>query len=235
MPTSRPEARGMELLGYLGSAPAQVLAVDGDLAFVGLGIELAVIDVSDTSRPRRLDYLVLGGPVLDIAVADDVVYVAAGDNAGLYIIDASSPADLAVLNNLYAFSPLRGVAVSGDYAFVSTDQLHVLEIADPASPVEVATHQHPQDFTAAGKVAAVQGGHVYTLYRDYVKRAGGFRVVDCNTCHDCLPARSSHADTSCFCFGRSSFSNCAGGDGHGCQRVSSTGSSYGYAAEGCGY
>ena len=178
MPTSRPEARGMELLGYLGSAPAQVLAVDGDLAFVGLGIELAVIDVSDTSRPRRLDYLVLGGPVLDIAVADDVVYVAAGDNAGLYIIDASSPADLAVLNNLYAFSPLRGVAVSGDYAFVSTDQLHVLEIADPASPVEVATHQHPQDFTAAGKVAAVQGGHVYTLYRDYVKRAGGFRVVD---------------------------------------------------------
>ncbi|UCC75542.1 MAG: DUF11 domain-containing protein, partial [Anaerolineales bacterium] len=140
-PTPRPEARGMELVGYLGSAPAQVLAVDGDLAFVGLGIELAVLDVSDTSRPRRLDYLVLGGPVLDIAVAGDILYVAAGDNAGLYIIDASSPADLAVLNNLYAFRPLSGVAVSGDYAFVSTDQLHVLDVAEPASPVEVATHQ----------------------------------------------------------------------------------------------
>ncbi len=178
MPTPRPEPRGMELVGYLASAPAQVLAVDGDLAFVGLGIELAVLDVSDTSGPRRLDYLVLGGPVLDIAVAGDVVYVAAGDNAGLYIIDASRPADLAVLKNLYAFSPLSGVAASGDYAFVSTHQLHVLDVAEPASPVEVATHEYPQDLTAAGKVTAVQGGHAYTLYRDYINRTGGFRIVD---------------------------------------------------------
>ncbi len=173
------EAHNIDLVGYLGSSPAEVLAVQRNRAYVGSGNELSVIDISSPNAMARLGYVVLNGPVLDIAVAGEYVYVATGEGGGLAILDASNDTKLAVLGTLYEGLPLRGVAVSEGYAYVSTGFLHVLDLSNPATPVELSTFRYSSSFTTVErKVASLQSGYAYSIFRDMANNATGFRIVD---------------------------------------------------------
>ncbi len=177
--TPRIEPHDIELVGYLGSSPAEALAVQCNRAYVGLGNELSVIDVSNPNAMARMGYTVLNGPVLDIAAMGDHLYAAMGEGAGLVIIDASDDTKLSVLGTLYEGLSLSSVTISEGYAYVSTGSLHILDLSNPALPAEVSMYRHPASLTTVeGKEVSVQGGYAYSIFRDMANNATGFRVVD---------------------------------------------------------
>ena len=85
---------GMEIVGQVGGA-VRAVAVREQYAYIGLGPRLAVLDISDSSRPVFLGQTTLFSDIVQAVVAplsSIYVYVAAG-SAGLYIIDTSTPTE----------------------------------------------------------------------------------------------------------------------------------------------
>ncbi len=169
----------LELVGYLGPGRVTALAVQQGLAYVGFGIQMAVVDLSDTQNPQRLGYLVLPGYVVDVAVSREAVYAVTVGSAGLHVIDASDPASPVLLDTLLAGFPTDGVVVAGHYAYATDGRFHVLDITYPTAPQEVGSC----DFSGeppmiSGKVEAVADGHAYTIYHGGSTQSGGLRIVD---------------------------------------------------------
>jgi hypothetical protein len=188
--TPLPQSSGMqalELVGYLGTAQAQAVAIQGHYAYVGIDIELAVVDASDPKRPQRVGHLFLPEPVMDVALVKDTAqdqtyaYAVAGNGAGLYVVETTDPTELVVRGNYYSGSYVSAIAVAGDRAYVSGNVLHILDVTNPAAPVEVSTHSLTQG-TSRERVAAIVAGdpqsrtYAYMAYED--TRIYGFRVVD---------------------------------------------------------
>lgn len=170
------EIQGIELVGYLGGDQAQTVSVQGDYAYVGFGIQLAVVDVSDPGRPQRVGYVVLPNRVLDIAVADAYAYIATGFD-GLQVIDVSDPTQPTVIDTCYVSSHVNGVVTDDACAYASNGTLRVMDLSDPAAPVEVGAY-HPSDLSLVGKVLAVVGDYAYTVYDGSSSKSGGLRTVD---------------------------------------------------------
>ncbi len=74
-------------MGHLGGA-IEAMSVQGDYAYAGGRFGLTILDVSNPAQPVEIGHLAL--PVVDIEVAGDYAYIAAGD-AGLHLVDVSDP------------------------------------------------------------------------------------------------------------------------------------------------
>jgi hypothetical protein len=169
-----PNAENVELVGHIGGATVAVF-VQGNYAYVGMGPELAVLDISDPTHPVRVGYVVLSdmelSTVHDIYVAGNYAYVAA-DSAGLRVVDVSrSTAPVEV-----GYYDIQGyatdVAVAGNYAYVIDFMRHVLHIVDitnPVAPVNVGVYDPPGWIVPYDVV--VVGDYAYVAN-------GGLQVVD---------------------------------------------------------
>jgi parallel beta-helix repeat protein len=115
------------------------VAVQGDHAYVGVGMRLVVLDASD---PEALEEIgaaePLGWFVEDVAIAGTVACVAAG-GAGLYLVDISNPCQPKILGIYDTPGYAEGVTVVGRYAYVADGPggLRIVDLAEPAKPMEV--------------------------------------------------------------------------------------------------
>ncbi len=111
-----------------GEGVIRDIEVQGDLAFLaydkfdveglhGVFSEgaLAILDVTDVTKPVKLSEYASGGAGSDIVVRDEIVYLAAGD-AGMAIINVQDP-ERPTRVGLFD-SPCWGVEVHGDYAYL---------------------------------------------------------------------------------------------------------------------
>lgn len=148
----------VELVSHLGG-PAAAVVVRGNYAYVGMGPELAIMDISNPAQPTRVGYTVLLSPPTDIALAGNYAYVAT-QWAGLRIIDisnASAPTEVssyALGTNIYASS----VTITGTVAYVTagTIGLRIVDISNPLVPVTVGVYQGPawsNDVAVVGSLA----------------------------------------------------------------------------------
>jgi len=81
-----------ELAGQWGG-PTYAVAVVGNIAYIGSGPRLLVIDISDPANPTLLGQSpVLGDIVQDVVVSSGYAYVADGE-AGLQVINIADPAN----------------------------------------------------------------------------------------------------------------------------------------------
>lgn len=120
----------LELVGHAGG-PSNGIAVQNGYAFIGLGPELAVLDISDPHNPRRIGYSLLYDDVKDIAVSGQYAYAA---GSGLYIVDISSP-ERPVLRGSLPYEPAKRVKVQGQHALLmGSDFLLVVQIDPPGKP-----------------------------------------------------------------------------------------------------
>lgn len=139
-------------LVYIHSIPFEqghtnMAAVDGIL-FAGLTYGFEVIDFSDPFNPVSLALEQVSGPVNDLVLIDDLLYLAAGYD-GLVIFDVSDPANPAHLGELATPGTAEEVIIEFPYAFVADGPggLRVIDISDPASPTELAYFDHVLDAT----------------------------------------------------------------------------------------
>lgn len=144
------------------------IAVSGTTVYAGLrGSGWAAIDVTDPSVPALLSHEPdVSGQ--DVAVADDVLYVA--DVNGVQVFDVADPAaPIALVQDLVLPGSTQTVSVAGDYAYATglTAGLSILDVADPAATTEVTT----LDMDGRGYLA-VAGD------RAYVSASDGVHIVD---------------------------------------------------------
>jgi hypothetical protein len=147
-----------QAVGQIGG-PTQAVAVHGSYAYVGVGMRLVVLDVSNPSDLREVG----GTPpfphlVEDIAISGTLAYVAAG-GAGLRVVDVSNPALPIEIGAWDSRGYAQGVAVAGAIAYLADGPygLRVVDVSKPSQPVEVGS-AYPMNYAFD---VAVQGHYAY--------------------------------------------------------------------------
>lgn len=182
----------LEVVGQLGG-PSYAVEIQGDYAYVGVGVRLVVLDISDPSQPAVLGQSeVLQNFPLDIEVSGNHAYVTFATNPeflvsipDVAILDISDPAAPQLVGTHPMRGPANRIAVGGNYAYVTeggiwldaggyTDSgLRILDVSDPAAPVEVGFYRILIPANSVEEVVDVQvvGGYAYVIANYY--RAGG--------------------------------------------------------------
>ncbi len=127
----------LQLLHHLGGA-VTAIAVEGHLAYVGMGPRLVVWDVADPARPVRLGVSEpLSGLVEDLLVQDGFAYLSLWGQAGLGIVDVGDPLQPRDLGmNAAEFGQVSAMALLGPLLFVGTSyhDLHAMDLSRPEAP-----------------------------------------------------------------------------------------------------
>ena len=167
---ARADSVVVELAGQLGGA-CEAVDVVGDIAYVGSGPRLLVLNVSDASNPvllGRSDVLV--GVVMDVFVSGNYAYLA-DDHVGLQIIDVSDPNNPSWAGEYQTSGNGRGVAVAGNYAYVADyyDGLEIIDVSDPNNPSWVS------EYLTSGNARGVAVAGNYAYVADY---SYGLQIID---------------------------------------------------------
>jgi T5SS/PEP-CTERM-associated repeat protein len=153
----------IELTAQWGG-PARAAAVAGDLAYIGIGHRLVVLDCSDPGHPALLGQTdTLPGPISGIAVADNYACVTFWGE--LWVFDVSTPAAPEPAGSLVIGGEARNVLVSGNLAYVADGAgdagnpggLKIVDITDPHSPSLLGG----LDTAGETRAVAVQGSYAY--------------------------------------------------------------------------
>jgi hypothetical protein len=139
------------------------VAVQGSFAYVGVGPNLLVMNVSDPAHPSVVGQLrVLDGVVRSLTVVGNAIYAGVG-YAGLRVISIAAPAKPQVVGGIDTPGFSWNVRVVGNYAYIADgDQgLRIISIADPTKLREVAAYLTPGyvwDVAVAGTLAYLADG-----------------------------------------------------------------------------
>jgi hypothetical protein len=160
-PFSRPSEveRRPEFVGQVGGG-YEATALDGTVAYVGIGPRLTAIDMSDPARPSRLGETgAFPDVVQDVALRGRTAIVADG-RGGLRIVDVTSSTAPREVGALAWPAAAREVVVAGDVAYVAdvSAGLAIVDVSEPTDPRLLATIGD-----AGARSVAVGGGHAYVL------------------------------------------------------------------------
>ncbi len=166
------DAQNIRLVSQTGGR-IQAFFVVGARLYLGEGLRLTVLDVSDPSQPIVLGKSAfLPAAIRDLVVVGETAYIA-DDDGGLRILDISNPA-LPLEVGDYPADSIEKVTVAGDLAFLAAGysdgggELRIINIQNPAAPVLLGTYFSPADI---GDVAVVG-----TLA--YFNDTTGLRILD---------------------------------------------------------
>lgn len=162
---------------YSTSSPC--IDISGNIAVMGIGHTLAVLDISNPANPALLGEALperMYEYVNDVAISGSCAY-AAKDSLGLVIFDISDPTRPRRMGNVWTgtvtgepSSCAVGIVVSGDYAYVMDEYggFVVVDITNPSYPVRVASLPP----TRLGTGITLAGHYAY------VTSEGGMGIVD---------------------------------------------------------
>ncbi len=131
---------------WRGSVDAVAIRTDGPqtLAYVGSGVRLLILDVTDPGNIVELSSVLLEGVVRGIHVRDDYAYIAAGREGYLCIVDISDPCAPMVVSMGGDSTYQQGyvvVTLHGDRAYTLFDgriQPDCWDVSGPADPIRTS-------------------------------------------------------------------------------------------------
>ena len=97
-------------------------------------------NVSDATYPVKLNSIIASGPIMDLKIKENFLYVAAGKN-GVYIFDISNPQDPQKISSIISNDLAYSISVLDDFLYLSCgdEGFHILDIANPAVPREISS------------------------------------------------------------------------------------------------
>jgi hypothetical protein len=182
---------GWQVVGQIGG-PTQAVAVQGNYAYVGVGLRLVVLNVTD---PVTLTEVGTTAPfpyfVEDIAISGTRAYVAAG-GAGLRVVDVSDPANPTEIGAWDSPGYAEGVAVSGKTVYLADGPygLRAVDVSEPTNPIPLGA---AFDMNYAFEVA-VSGDYAYVA-------AAGAGLLIADVSDPAHPAEVGTLDTPGYAYG----------------------------------
>lgn len=164
-PTVTPFANQIsyEIIGQIGG-PASAVAVKSGVAYLGIGPQVLILDVSDPAVPRQIGQSgSFPDAVRDIALVDELVYVSAS-RGGLRIMDLAQPLEPRQVGFVPSQGSFGQVIVREKMAFVAEtlgeypdlqEVVRLFDVSVPASPRELGRLD--------GLLLDVQGSQVYVI------------------------------------------------------------------------
>jgi hypothetical protein len=157
-------------VGHLGGRMNVVFVHEG-YAYLGMGPELAILDVANPAQPARVGYILLPQEVQDVEVVGHLAYVVAG---GVHIVDVSiptAPREIGFYN-----TSASGLAVVNNKVYLASyDGLRILDVSDPTAPVELGFCAITQ---VTSKDVVVRGDKAYMATASTISWTGGLSIVD---------------------------------------------------------
>lgn len=179
------------MVGQVGG-PTQGVAVQGDFAYVGVGLRLVVLDVSNPITPTEVGSTTpFPYFVEDVVISGTLAYVAAG-GAGLRVVSILTPTAPVEVGFWDSPGYAEGVAVSGNTVYLADGPygLWTVDVSDPAHPTPGGS---AYDMNYAFEVAV--SGH-----RAYIAAAGaGLLVADVS--NPAQPVEVGGLDTPGYAYG----------------------------------
>ncbi len=180
-----------QIVGQVGGA-TRAVAVQGDYAYVGVGLRLEVLRVSDTAgffgvgNTNPFPHYVEG-----IVTSGTLSYVAAG-GAGLRVVDVSDPAHPMEGGAWDSPGYAESVAVAGGTLYLADGPygLRIVDVSEPAHPAEVGS---AYDMNYAFDVV-VEGSYAYIA-------AGGAGLLVADVSDPANPAEVAVLDTLGYAYG----------------------------------
>jgi hypothetical protein len=122
------------------AGPADLIKVNGSVAYVSAGKSLTLVDISDPAAPKRVGAYTFPELIWGFTVADTTVYVAA-DTYGLGILDASNAAMPVLRGALKTPGQAKNVALFGTKALVAdhVSGIDMIDVSTPARPVLIGS------------------------------------------------------------------------------------------------
>jgi hypothetical protein len=155
----------MPVLGVIGGAP-RAFAVHGDIAVVGVGLTVSVLDVSEPEYREIARSAPLPGMVYPIAFDGDFAYawLEAGEATDLAVLDLRDP-------RVPAPATTVGIGLGGDVAlgagrlYVGTgyERLDVFDVTDPRSPGLLGSYDDGNEWVHV----VAREDTVYAVCRDW--------------------------------------------------------------------
>ena len=125
----------IRLMGQVGGSLSSVV-VQGIYAYVGVGMRLIILDISNPVIPREVGVSVpLNGLVKDIKVVDSIAYVVSSE--GLWIFNVSDPTYPTKIGFYETPGFAEGITVVGHNVYVADGWagLCIIDISNPKNPV----------------------------------------------------------------------------------------------------
>ena len=146
-------------VSHLGGAGSEAVLVEGNYAYLGIGSDFTILDISNPSHPVRVGTLTVSETykLTDMAKRGPHVFVVGWD--GLHIIDVADVTwpILLISYQIVGYGNALSVALSGNYAYLGYGSgLRVLDISNPAKPEEIGVYSDlmgVQDIAVAGSYA----------------------------------------------------------------------------------
>lgn len=166
---SATELDSLVLEGQFGGT-VTAMATQGNYAFVGIGLRLVILNISDPSTPLFVgETPYFPDQVNDVAVLGNYAFVAC--DRGLRVVDITDPGNPTVIG-FHKFWYALGVDVVDNYVYIAEvyGGFHILDVADPSNPKLLGTYN-----TGYGIAVAVSGNYAYVASGGY-----GLRIININ-------------------------------------------------------
>ena len=126
-------------VGQWGGGPCYCVAVKGNYAYIGNGLTLQVLDVSNTGNPKVVGELLTNTLIRKVVVSGNYAYTI----SPFQIIDISNPTNPVLVSTVqptaeYPYPP-TAIIVQGNYAYVGDFYgfVVIIDVSDPSNPQEV--------------------------------------------------------------------------------------------------
>lgn len=122
------------LLGRWAWGPCMAVDVQGNLAVIGNGPSVHIVDVTNPASPEMIGGYVTTGLVADVVIRDNLVYVT--DGYGLLVLDISNPHSPQRVGSVAIGGISFQIVVEDSFAYVTTlgGALQIVDIGDPSQP-----------------------------------------------------------------------------------------------------
>jgi parallel beta-helix repeat protein len=188
---TRERSSVLQMVGQVGGRTEDV-AVQGDYAYVAVGLRLVVLDVSEPITPTEIGSTSPVSQFVEgVAINGTEVYLAVG-TTGLRVVDVSDPTDPVEVGAYDTPGYAEGVAVVSQYAYVADGHygLRIVDISDPTRPTETA-YAYPLNYVFD---VAVDGQYAYLA-------AAGAGLLVVNVSDPAHPVELGTRDTPGYAYG----------------------------------
>jgi hypothetical protein len=134
-------SENVTLISRLGDGRNYGMFIESNIAYIGGGSYLYIMDVSDILNPKLISKTLTTNVVGEIKKRDNILFIAHGAD-GLSIFDVSDRVNPQFIGNCRPKSYCNELTIYNNYVFLSDVEygLIVIDISDITNPVEVSSY-----------------------------------------------------------------------------------------------